>query len=62
MGLDGSWAEAEARLEDSRLWRKDHQVHQSMKQIAARIDVGVNGVWSWHWGEKHVDRDERLNY
>jgi len=25
MGLDGSGAEAEARFNDSELWRKDHQ-------------------------------------
>ncbi len=56
MGLDGSWAEVEARVEDSRLRREDHRF---MIHIAACIDSVVEAFLGFCIGEggTHADSD-----
>ncbi len=56
MGLDGSWAEVEARVEDSRLRREDHRF---MIHIAACIESVVEAFLGFCIGEggTHADSD-----
>lgn len=57
MGLDGSWAEAEARVEDSGLRREDHRF---MIHIAACIESVVEAFLGFCIREEQTHADRRV--
>lgn len=56
MGLDGSWAESEARLDNPKLWWKNYQFYQVTIAMGRCTDFGVMMVFL-ALGEKHAVSD-----